>query len=438
MPNTGLSHYIPKFDCYHPNAISLPIQGEHWQLDAKHSGNLLRSKTGQHDVDLSQHLNWQWPKKPLYFISDAHADADAFIASLVATGTVLKTGSGATDFVVNKTAQGATYIIGGDCLDKGPSNLQLLDALQHLRQSNVKVKLLAGNHDMRLLMGLQSLQNKKDTLTEHLFVRMGNKVVPLLKEVYDIYVKDKFSSQSIPSSKECRKRLFPSEDWFQKFPLAASLLTPESIERELERMENKVASFEKSCLKSGLTIRDVYATALKCQELFLNKEGKYGWFFDSMKLVYRKGAFLFLHAGVDDTICTQIKEFGIKDINQQYQQLVKKDLFSFYYGTLANSLRTKYRTVDMPLTEEGVNTFKNEGLHVIVHGHKNRKQGQRIVNQNGIIHIEADITLDRNSRKKEGLCGIGMGATIIHPNRRIVGISNDYPYAKVFDPRHYI
>ncbi|WP_158968137.1 metallophosphoesterase [Paraglaciecola sp. L3A3] len=438
MPNTGLSDYIPKFDCYHPNAIVLPIQGENWQLDAKHSGNLLRSKTDRHDVDLSQHVNWLWPKKTLYFISDAHADADAFIASLVATGTVLKTGTGATDFVVNKASQDATYIIGGDCLDKGPSNLQLLDALQHLRQSNVKVKLLAGNHDMRLLMGLQSLQGKKDTLTEHLFVRMGNKVVPLLKEVYELYVKDKPTSPSLPSSKECRKRLFPGDDWFQKFPLAATLLTSESVERELNRMENKIASFEKSCLKSGLTILDVYATALKCQELFLDKNGQYGWFFDSMKLIYRKGAFLFLHAGVDDTICKQINEFGIKDINQRYQQLVKKDLFSFYYGTLANSLRTKYRPVDMPLTEEGVNIFKNEGLHFIVHGHKNRKQGQRIVNQNGIIHIEADITLDRNSRKKEGLCGIGMGATIIHPDRRIVGISNDYPYAKVFDPRHYI
>ncbi|MDU0355846.1 metallophosphoesterase [Paraglaciecola aquimarina] len=401
MPNTGLSHYVPHFDGVNPATLSLPVLAEYWQLDVKHSGNLLRTKTIENKVDLSQHQSWKWPSKPLYFISDAHADAEAFIGSLVTTGTVVKTGDGATDFMVKPSAKHATFIIGGDCLDKGPSNLALLDAVQHLRQSQVKVKLLAGNHDMRLLMGLQSLRSKRNVLTDHLFVRMGNKVVPLLKEVYQTYVQHTPLLNSIPDIDECRARLFPKADWFQKFPLAATQLSAGSIERELERMQNKVASFEKNCLKAGLTLRDVYATALKCQDLFLEPEGHYAWFFDSMKLIYRKGAFLFLHAGVDDTICEEIKNVGIKDINQQFKQLIKQDLFTFYYGTLANSLRTKYRPVDLPLTENGVKTFKQQGLHVVVHGHKNRKQGQRIVNQHGIMHIEADITLDRNSRKKK-------------------------------------
>lgn len=446
MPNTNLTRYIPKFDSFKNSsknspihsAAAMPTEAEHWQLDAKHSGNILPLKASQNNVDLTQLQDWKWPTSTLYFISDPHADADAFIASLVATGTVIKTGTGETDFAVKPSAPKAKYIIGGDCLDKGPSNLKLLDAIQHLMQSGVKVKLLAGNHDMRLLMGLQSLHTKNDPLTDHLFVRMGNKVIPLLKEVFDLYVTGSPLSSSILSNKECRKRLFPNDDWFEAFPKAAAKsLSAESIERELEKMQNKVNSFEKHCLKAGLSMRDVYATALKCQSLFLDEKGQYAWFFEGMKLIYRKGAFLFLHAGVDDTMCTHIQKIGIKDINQEFKRLIKQDLFGFYYGTLANSLRTKYRPVDMPLTQNGVKTFKDEGLHVIVHGHKNRKQGQRIVNQNGIMHIEGDITLDRNSRKKEGLNGIGMGAIIIHPTRQIVGLSNDYPFAKVFDPKHY-
>jgi len=42
--------------------------------------------------------------------------------------------------------------------------------------------------------------------------------------------------------------------------------------------------------------------------------------------------------------------------------------------------------------------------------------------------------MDRNTRKKEGLDGYGAGVTIIRPTGEIMGISTDFPYAKVFDP----
>jgi hypothetical protein len=44
------------------------------------------------------------------------------------------------------------------------------------------------------------------------------------------------------------------------------------------------------------------------------------------------------------------------------------------------------------------------------------------------------VTLDRNTRKKEGLSGYGASATIVRPEGLVLGISNDYPAIKVFSP----
>ncbi|MGD8558707.1 MAG: metallophosphoesterase, partial [Gammaproteobacteria bacterium] len=78
------------------------------------------------------------------------------------------------------------------------------------------------------------------------------------------------------------------------------------------------------------------------------------------------------------------------------------------------------------------------GVHAVVHGHRNRTNGQRIMLRQGMIHIESDMTMDRNSRKKEGLDGYGVGVTIVRPEGHVIGISTDYPYAKVFEPELYI
>ena len=56
----------------------------------------------------------------------------------------------------------------------------------------------------------------------------------------------------------------------------------------------------------------------------------------------------------------------------------------------------------------------------------------------GMIHFESDTTMDRNSRRKEGLENYGAGVTIIRPEGRVIGISADYPFAKVFEPETYI
>lgn len=442
--NTTVIPKIASSDKYvlqHKNIINrLPQQIEQWNLHSSHSGH--KNNSEHHVANSLQNAlttPWLWPTKSLFFIGDPHADAEAFVASLVATGGIKKTGPGALDFKLTNNGKKSIFIIGGDCLDKGPSNLKLLKSVRKLMDLGAKVKLIAGNHDLRLFMGIHAIGLKRDTKTEHLFVRMGDKVIPLLKEVYDMYLDGKKISKSIPDEAECKRRLFPSDSWFADFPVSAEgVMTKAGIERELQKMRKKYDQFEQACLKAGFTMRDVYATALKCRELFLYRKGEFAWFYQEMQLAYRSGSFLFIHAGLDDEISDQIKQKGIRYLNQQFQEQIKSDLFGFYYGSLANTMRTKYRPADLPLSDKGVNAINSDGLYVIVHGHINRKYGQRIVLKQNLIHVESDITMDRNSRKKEGLKDIGFGVTIIHPSKYIVGISTDYPYAKVFSPEQYL
>jgi hypothetical protein len=374
----------------------------------------------------------------VFFVADPHADAEAFNASLVASGGVRKTGPGYLDMALTKRGRKGLFIIGGDCLDKGPSSLQVLRCVRHLKRIGAQVKLLAGNHDIRLLMGLRAMDLKRDTLTEHFFVRMGPKIVPLLKEVYTEYLGGKKALRGIPDRRTCRRELYPRDTWFDDFPKkAAHYLSKPVIEREITRMQKKVNIFEQTCKDAGLSIREIYATAHKCRELFLQSGGEFAWFFRDMQLAYREGSLLFIHAGFDDRVAHIIERQGVRSLNRLYKKQVRRDPFEFYYGSLANTMRTKYRDVDKPLTRRGVLRIFRKGVHTVIHGHRNITDGQRIMLRKGMVHVESDITMDRNSRKKEGLDGYGIGVTIIEPDGTIIGISTDYPHAKIFEPRNY-
>lgn len=446
LESTGMSpsikRHIPDYRGLPLIPGKLPTQACRW-LSGKRGVVARRAPRpdplAQAVVEATSQGGWRWPKRPIFFIADPHADAEAFVASLLASGGIAHHGPGLNDFRLTPAGRKALFIIGGDCLDKGPSNLALLRSVRRLMDTGARVKLLAGNHDVRLLMGIRAMRLKRDPRTEHLFVRMGDKVVPLLREVYDAYLKGTKLSGDTPSEDECRERLFPAPNWFERFPREAEKRLNESaMQRELSRMRRKVASFESACNKAGMNLRQVYATALKCRELFLTRRGEFAWFFREMQLAYHAGSFLFIHAGVDDRIARLIGEKGIHHLNQQYRRLIRKDLFNFYYGPLANAIRTKYRRCDMPLSARGVRRIHRKGLLAVVHGHRNRTHGQQIMLRRGMIHIESDVTLDRNSRRKEGLKGYGAGVTIVSPEGLVLGISTDHPYAKVFEPAIYL
>ncbi|WCN12756.1 metallophosphoesterase [Marinomonas mediterranea] len=380
-----------------------------------------------------------WPKKPVVFISDPHADATAFEASLIGAGLAERRSKkdGLCKYRLTKVGKKTEIIIGGDCLDKGPSNLDLLRSVKHLYRLKANVTLLAGNHDLRLLMGLLAIARKKDVGNQHLFVRMGKKVVPLFREVFDQYLDGKKWDKKIPDEDTCRKKLFPGDEWFNEFPFhAAGFLTAEGIDREVRKMESKSHSFEQHCRDAGLSLRQVYAASIVCQKLFLHKKGEFNWFYRKMELVAKRGSFLFLHAGLDDTMGELLLKNGTKYANKAFHKnLQRRDLFGFYYSSIANTFRTKYRDADLPLTERGVTAIHRAGIKVVVQGHVNRDEGQRITIKKGLVHIEGDVTLDEHSRQQEGLDSYGIGATLIDKKKGVVGISCDYPLAKVLRPK---
>lgn len=438
MPHKKHKTKLPHYHGKRWIADKLPTAAQHWRPGRHHSPSKDRAVRRALAQAVS-HRPWRWPKRPIYFLADPHADAEALNASLVASGGIRKTGPGYFDIELTKAGRKGIFIIGGDCLDKGPSNLEVLRSVRNLMRTGARVKLLAGNHDIRLLMGLRAIGMERHTLTEHLFVRMGPKVVPLLKEIHTEYLGDKKGLHGIPGLGKCRERLFPSADWFDEFPRKAShLMSKQSIERETSRMRKKVLVFERACNDAGLSLRDVYATARKCKKLFLEPGGEFAWFFRDMQLAYRGGSFLFIHAGVDDRITEMIERKGVAHLNRQFRKQIRRDLFEFYFGPLANTMRTKYRDVDMPLTRQGVVMAYRRGVHAVVHGHRNRTRGQQMMLRKGLIHFESDITMDRNSRRKEGLSGYGVGVTIVRPEGSVIGISTDHPYAKVFKPDRYV
>jgi len=297
------------------------------------------------------------------------------------------------------------------------------------------VRLLAGNHDIRVLFGMRSAGNGADPHNGHFFVRMGAKAIPLLCEIRDGYLGNKHALEGIPSRQECRDKLFPAPIWWQQFPqLASWVMPPQAIDREMRKIRSKVDNFERQCARAGLSLRQAYAAALKWQQLFMTEDGEFHWFFDRMRLAYRKGSFLFVHAGIDDRIAAMLKGTDTRFLNRVFRQQIQGSPFEFYYGPVANIIRTKYRNVDMPLTRSGARHVHEAGIYAVVHGHRNLYRGQRIALRKHVLHFECDVTLDCTSRRKEGLRGAGAGATIIHPCGQVLGISSDYDRIKRFEP----
>ncbi|WP_428354091.1 metallophosphoesterase [Methyloprofundus sp.] len=419
----------------------LPSKPQNWPLGKVHSSAKDHSSPAGLVEQLQQTLQehpWIWPKVPILFFSDLHADADAdaFMASLVASGGIKKTGPFDQQFKLTHTGRKARFVIGGDCFDKGPSNLRLLRCIRLLMDSGAKVHILAGNHDIRVKLGIRSVNLDKSPKSEHFFIRMGAKAIPFLKEIEQHYLQGKHALKHIPDAKECRKRLYPSESWFKTFPEAAKgILSEKIINKECKHLQEKINDFENDLQKAGMDIRIAYAAAIKWQELFLEKDGEFYWYFKKMRLVLHKGSFLYVHAGVDDRIAHMINDKGVNYLNQQFKQHLQDEMFDFYYGPLANTIRTKYRDIDMPMTKKGNSLLRKKGIYAIVHGHKNLRYGQRIMLRKGMVNFECDASVDRHTRKKENIGnkpGYGAAVTIFQPQGRVLGISTDYPYIKLF------
>ncbi len=388
--------------------------------------------TREQGVDYLVGKPWVWRGGLLYFFCDLHADADAFLLSLHASGGVHRTGPEDHDFELTAAGRTARFVIGGDCFDKGPSNLRMLRALKSLIDRGAEVVILAGNHDLRTYLGLARLGNKETRLA-HLFVRLGGKSATLFREVYDEYLRGR--SCEYLSDEEVHRRVFPDPAWYAHFPnVAGDLIHPDKLQKELVRIREKVREIDERCARMGISLGMLHAAAVQCQKLFLEPDGEFAWFFERMQLAYRCGSYLFIHGGVDDTTAAVLATEGSAGLNSWFRHLLQNDLFALYHGPVGNTFRTKYRSFDLPLTGKGVADLHRAGIFAIVHGHKNILAGQRLVMRRGILNFECDASVDRNTRRREGLSGPGGAVTIFEPDGRVLGVSTDHPYIKVFDP----
>lgn len=431
-----IEQHIQKLKCQLP-LEQLPETKQDW-LDGKKFA--VRKRKASHQAskaavrDLLKDTHWKWPKKEIIFITDLHADATALRHSLILSGGVQVVKNDPQEIELTAYGRKALFVFGGDFFDKGPSNLALLRTLFKLIKLGARVRLLAGNHDIRVLFGMRCVGATDDPRNGHFFIRMGAKAVPFLKEVYDEYISEA-ELKKIPDSEFCKSQLYPSDTWWQNFAQLASWMMPQvAIEREIKKIEKKSERFEEVCRKAGLTIRQAYAAAMKWQALFLAPDGEFSWFFRRLKLAYKSGSFLYVHAGLDDRMAVMLNEHSVSRLNKLFKTALHDNPFEFYYGPIANTIRTKYRVVDMPLTDVGTQHAHAAGVYAIMHGHRNLHHGQRIAVRKGLLHFECDVTLDINSRQKEGLNGYGAGVTLISPKRYIAGISTDYPQIKFFQP----
>ena len=145
---------------------------------------------------------WRWPKREIIFISDIHADGDALRSSLVAAGVFNSRARRTTTCSSPRASR--PFIFGGDFFDKGPSNLRVLHVLKRLIDLGAKVRLLAGNHDLRVLYGMGTAGRTDDPRNGHFFARMGAKGLPFLQEIRDNYLQADDAYEGIPDEDASR------------------------------------------------------------------------------------------------------------------------------------------------------------------------------------------------------------------------------------------
>ena len=420
-----------------------PTQTQAWPRGAhlRQSDDPDRAQDDADALTVQQYIapkDWVSCDQLIYFFCDIHADTDAFFLSLLAAGGIQKTGEGDSDFELTSEGRAARFIIGGDCFDKGPATLRLLDAIRQLIDKGADLILLAGNHDIRTYLGIYYAENKAP-LFDHLFVRMGKKTVPLLAEIYRDYIENQALQTAAPDALAQEARiyacLFPGNSWYDEFPkVASSWIRPSRLAKELRRIREKTDDFKTRMAAAGLDIHKVQAALIKFRELFMVPGGNYSWFFDRMQIAHQEGSYLFVHAGVDDSVAQTLREHGVEHLNQAFRTSLRNEPFALYHGALGNVFRTKYRTIDFDFSAQGVDDLHRAGIYAIVHGHKNILRGQRVVIRKGMLNFECDASVDCHTRAKEGLVGPGGAVVKFCRDGTVQGISTDYPYIKQFSP----
>ncbi|MCB1645673.1 MAG: hypothetical protein KDI36_09480 [Pseudomonadales bacterium] len=370
---------------------------------------------------------WQPPERDICFFTDLHADALAFHHSLFLAGLVPAPSPPVTlPLTLNAAAFEVDVLIGGDCFDKGPDVFALLDMVADLQRQGVRLRLLAGNHDLRTLLGFQYALSQQP-LEAHLFCRMGAKVLPLLKSL--IRKNPSGQTTDFPDPDILAQQILPGTEWEPAFRSAASpWFTAAQLEKEIAAVRRKVQTLRPHLAALGW--RNVAMAIEQFRAYFLTPEGRYGWFFPSLNLVERQGSLLFLHAGVDDQMAAMIAQAGTQAVNSLFREQLQTSPFDLYHNAVGNLFRTKYRRSDLPFTADGSQLLHDKGIHALVHGHRKQRLGQRMMLRAGMLNLACDASVDKNTRSRDHLPGPGAAVLTVTKQGLIEAISTDTPWIR--------
>lgn len=364
-----------------------------------------------------------WPARRLVFVTDPHADPDALLGSLALAGTIRRLGPEPVAFELTGPGRAIRIVLGGDYLDKGPSDLGLLAALRQLRDLGADVVMLAGNHDLRALLALGELERPEGEAAVFL-PRLGAKPVRLLREVYERHVAG--GADPIPSRAEADERLLLARGWERA---ARERLVPSlgavRVDAELASLRERHALTLETARAAGLSTPRLLAAARVARRLLLAPDGEHAWFARSLVAAHREGAMLYVHAGVDDLSAGLLADEGIAGVARRFRAEWSVDPVGLYHGPIGSLLRTKYRPRDGAFTLAGGRRLRRAGVRVVIHGHRSHPGCQQLRLRHGLLHVEADTTLDSPTRARRGLPGTGASAVLVEPGGAVLGVSSD-------------
>lgn len=378
------------------------------------------------------------PARTHYVIHDVHGDAGALLRSLVASGGVAKTGPYDADLELTPAGRDAVFVMGGDMLGTGPSNLRVLGVLEALRAVGANVQIVAGNQELRLLSGLGHLGDRR-VANAHLFVRLGRMGVRLVQEILaspDFTVDgDRFATGL--DDVAALARMIPDEAWYEAFPREVACRIPRrQIGKELLRIREKSAEFRRGLREAGIAPARALTAARFARHLV--REGRFAWMLDRMHIAMRAGAYLFVHAGVGDGAAAVLRYDGVDGLNARFRAALSRgDELRMYHGPLGNCSRTRYRLRDEPLTAEGIANLRAAGVYVLVHGHGEFGRGISARVQRGVVDIAMDVVLNANARASEGIDGPGAAVLTIRNDGQLWASSVDFSAVKVLDLPRY-
>lgn len=277
---------------------------------------------------------------------------------------------------------GERLVLLGDLLDKGPRNLELLDAVGELRRARPETVVLLGNHDLRFLLALAHLEVPRGDPRAHFPLRLGLKGVALARELWLA------AGSPAPLNSEGRARglLELEPTWEGQFRRAAQeWLTAEALERELRRLAEKGEALGRA-LTRDFGWRHFELALQLARPQFLAATGPYAWL-SASPLAWRSGGLAFVHAGLSDG-GAELLVADLETFSRAGQALLHSAPLELYYGPHGTAMRTKYRSHDPVLGERGRAALRASGVRALVTGHRPTPQAPCWVSHADFPHVE--------------------------------------------------